>query len=314
MSTVAGIRGALLPLPTVFDGSGEVDEPVMRDLTQFYLAQRSHGFFLCGSFGQGPAMRTEQRKRVAALVAEEIRDRVPLVVHIGAADPYTGIELGLHARSIGATAVSMIAPYYYNDRSADEIVLHFGMVDEAVQLPVLIYNNPAYQGYEMRPKFMQRLARAIPRAFGASIATSETKGTMDEALPYMEALPQWAIFGSVCILMPGMQQGIRGAISPPITLAPELAVALVEAIDAGRTDEASWLQTLVTEVAQTLARLMASYGRAPCLEGLRDLGFAVKQYPRWPTVSMPDDERTFFLDLLRRVRGATSWMLQKQDR
>ena len=26
-----------------------------------------------------------------------------------------------------------------------------------------------------------------------------------------------------------------------------------------------------------------------------------------------DDERAFFLDLLRRVRGATSWMLQKQD-
>jgi dihydrodipicolinate synthase/N-acetylneuraminate lyase len=301
----------MLPLPTVFDGNGEVDEPVMRDLTQFYLERRINGFFLCGSFGQGPAMRIDQRKRVAALVAEEIRGRVPLVVQVGAADPYTGIELGLHARSIGATAISMVGPYYYNDRLPDEIVLHFQMVDEAVQLPLLVYDNPAYQGYEMTPKFMQRLARAIPRAFGASIASSETKGTIDEARPYMEALPEWAIFASACVLMPGMQRGIRGASSPPLTLAPELAVALVEAIDAGRTDEANWLQTMVSELAQTLARLMSRYGRAPCLEGLRDLGFPVKQYPRWPTVSIPEDERAFLLDLLRRVRAATSWMLQK---
>ena len=311
MGGTAELRGVLLPLPTVFDGSGEVDEPVMRELTQFYLAKNIPGLFLCGPFGQGPAMTIEQRKRVAQLVAEETRGRVPLVVQVGAVDPYTAIELGLHAREINAAAISMIGPYYYNDRHPEEIVLHFRMVDDAVQLPLLVYNHPGYQGYEMTPKFIQRLSRAIPRAFGAGIATSESTGTMNEALRYMEALPNWAIFGSARILMPGMLQGLRGAVSSPLTLAPELAVALVRAIDDGRTDKANWLQTLTTELEQAIARLMTEYGRAPFIEGLRDLGLPIKQYPRWPTLPLPENEREFLLDLLRRIRGATSWMLAK---
>jgi dihydrodipicolinate synthase/N-acetylneuraminate lyase len=109
--------------------------------------------------------------------------------------------------------------------------------------------------------------------------------------------------------MPGMLEGLRGSVSAALTLAPELAVALIAAIDEGRVDEANWLQTLVKELAQTLVRLMGSYGRAPCLDGLRALGFPVKQYPRWPTGSLPENEQTFFLDLLKRVRGATDWML-----
>lgn len=272
-----------------------------------------HGFFLCGSFGQGPAMRISQRKRVADLVVEEVGDRVPVVVHVGATEPYTGINLGLHARSIGATAISMVGPYYYSDRSAEEIILHYQMVDDAVELPMLVYNVPAYQGYDMSTKFMRKLARAVPRIFGASIASSETRGTLNQAWPYIEAVPEWAIFGSAFIIMPGMLQGLRGSISPAIALAPELGVALIAAIDEGRHDEATWLQTLATELSQTLARFMASYGRAPCLEGLRALGFPVKQYPRWPTGLMPERERAYFLDLLKRVRGATTWMLHPRS-
>jgi hypothetical protein len=35
MNKMDGLRGMLLPLPTVFDGEGQVDEAVMRDMSQF---------------------------------------------------------------------------------------------------------------------------------------------------------------------------------------------------------------------------------------------------------------------------------------
>src|SRR5690242_18140602 len=133
----------------------------MRDLTQFYLSMRVHGFFLCGSFGQGPAMRISQRKRVAAIVPQETTGQVPIVVQVGAAEPYTSITLGVHAREIGATAVANVGPHYYSDRSGRGIVTHVEMVDRAVQLPMLVYNIPAYQGYDMSPNFMRRLACVI---------------------------------------------------------------------------------------------------------------------------------------------------------
>jgi dihydrodipicolinate synthase/N-acetylneuraminate lyase len=298
MNSTDAIRGILLPLPTVFDGTGEVDEPLMREMTQFYLDKGVHGFFPCGSFGQGPAMAVEQRKRVAQLVLEEVRGRVPVVVHIGAVDPYTAIDLGVHARRLGADAVGMVGPYYYGDRTHDELVLHFQMVDQAVQLPLFIYNNPAYQGYAITPALMQRLVAAVPRIFGAKLAM----GTLDDALQYLRVIPGFAPFALSSVLMPGMLQGIRGTVSPPLSLVPELAVDLVSAIDGRRDEEATRLQALATEVEGALVRLWKKYGRGPFAEGLRALGFPVKQYPRWPTPPLPAEDREQLLDVLKRAR------------
>ena len=63
------IRGIVLPLPTVFLDDGRVDERLMRELTDFFLASGVHAFFILGSYGQGPAMNPEERKRVARVIS-----------------------------------------------------------------------------------------------------------------------------------------------------------------------------------------------------------------------------------------------------
>ena len=39
--------------------------------------------------------------------------------------------------------------------------MHFQMVDQAVQLPMLVYNNPGYQGYPSTVALMKRLVEAV---------------------------------------------------------------------------------------------------------------------------------------------------------
>lgn len=299
MHPTSAIRGMLLPLPTVFDEAAELDEAVQRDLVQFYVDKGVHALFILGSYGQGPAMRIDQRKRAAEIVIEEVHGRIPVVVHIGAVDPYTSIELGLHARSAGADAVGMVGPYYYNDRTPTELLMHFQMVDQAVQLPLFIYNNPGYQGYPIDPPFMQQLVAAVPRIFGAKLAM----GTIESALKYRELLPDFSLFALASGIYPGMKQGITGTVSPPLTLAPELGVDLVRAIDEGRDADAERLQGVVSEVNALLLRLWKQYGRTPYYLGLRAMGFAVKKYPRWPTAPLPDEEREPLMALLERARG-----------
>jgi dihydrodipicolinate synthase/N-acetylneuraminate lyase len=245
-------------------------------------------------------MRVEQRKRVAEIVAEEIRGRVPLVVHIGTVDPYTGIELGLHARQLGAAAVGIVGPYYYSDRNEDEVVLHFKQVDAAVQLPVFVYNNPAYQGYAITPPYMKRLVEEVPRIFGAKLAM----GTLEQAKEYIRLIPNFRPFSLANGLWPGLKEGLCGTVSPPLTLAPEIGVDLIRAVDEGRDAAAAALQESATEINDELLRLMKKYGRAPYAEGLRAIGFPVKEYPRWPTVQMPDEEKQRLGDMLKRLRAA----------
>ncbi len=139
-------------------------------------------FLFSGSYGQGPALPPEERKKVAEIVVQQVKHRVPVVVHIGAVDPYTAIDLGKHAKAIGAEAIGHVGPYYYADRSEYEIIEHFKMVDRAVGMPILVYNNPRYSGYNIHPDFMARLVSAVPRIFGAKLAM----GSVDEAMAYMK--------------------------------------------------------------------------------------------------------------------------------
>lgn len=48
-------RGIVLPSPTVFLADGSVDEKLMRELTDWFIACGVHAFFVLGSYGQGPA-------------------------------------------------------------------------------------------------------------------------------------------------------------------------------------------------------------------------------------------------------------------
>lgn len=273
------IRGIVLPAPTVFLEDGRVDDKLMQELTEFFVASGVHAFFILGSYGQGPALPPEERKRVAEVVVGQLKHRVPCIVHIGAVDPYTAIDLGKHARAIGAEAVGHVGPYYYSDRSEYEIIEHFRMVDRAVGLPILVYNNPHYSGYSIHPAMMARLVEAVPNIFGAKLAM----GSVDEAMAYLKAVSApFAPFALASNLMAAMSVGVKGTISPPLAVTPELGVELVRAIDAGKAEEALALQKKVIRIHDLFLRLAGPFGRTIYCEAMRLRGFPVKMYPRWP--------------------------------
>jgi len=292
------VRGVVLPSPTVFREDGSVDEPLMRELTDWFVACGVHAFFILGSYGQGAALQTAERKKVAEIIVEQVKHRVPVVVHIGTVDPYTAIELGKHAKAIGAEAIGHVGPYYYADRSEYEIIEHLKMVDRAIGMPMLIYNNPRYSGYNIHPHFMARLVDAVPNIFGAKLAM----GSVDEAMAYMKLVKApFAPYALASNLVSAMSVGVAGTISPPLAVTPEIGVELVRAIDAGDAPRALALQKDVIRIHDIFLRLAGPFGRTIYCEAMRLRGFDVQMYPRWPSKPLSreayDELRDLFTEL-----------------
>src|SRR5258705_11000487 len=105
------IRGIVLPSPTVFLEDGSVDEKLMRELTDWLVACVVHAFFVLGSYGQGPAMTPEERKKVAEIIVRQVKHRVPVIAHVGAVDPCTAIDRGKHSKVIGAERRRVVGSY-----------------------------------------------------------------------------------------------------------------------------------------------------------------------------------------------------------
>ncbi|QGS68203.1 hypothetical protein CV093_04985 [Oceanobacillus sp. 143] len=185
------MRGVVIPLPTVFLSDGEVDIVTMKQLIKFYLDANVDGFFVCGSFGMGPAMRTDQRKQVVELVAEQVDGRIPFVTHCGTVDTFTSIELAKHAEQAGSTAVCLVPPFYYNDHTDYEILEHYRQVADAIHIPMFIYDHEKYTGIHMRVERVLWLKKEIPTIRGIKLNVMDT----GRALGYLRHLPQdMAIF------------------------------------------------------------------------------------------------------------------------
>lgn len=255
--------------------------------------------------GQGPALSQEERKRLFRSVVGAVGGRAPTIAHIGTADPYTTIELGNVAVELGSTAVALVGPYYYSDRSTEDLRAHIKLVCSEVKAPALLYNNPKYQGYQISASMMAQFVGDSPRIFGCKLA----RGGIDEASAYREALgPEFKLFAMASSLFPGLLAGISGTISPPLTLCPQLGVACISAIERGDYNEALRLQLAIIELQSTLMspELRRTGGRGVYLAGWREQGFNVQMYPRWPTQDLPDASRAIIAAAITKAKAALS--------
>src|SRR5574341_2382216 len=184
--------------------------------------------------------------------------RVSCIVQIGAVEPYTSIELGLHAKQLGADAVGVVGPSYYSDRNEWELIEHYKTVDRAVNMPMLLYNNPEYSGYPIQPATMAKLRDAVPNIFAAKRAM----GNIDQAINYLRVLSrEFIIFIPITQMLPGMLIGVAGSIAAgsPVTV-PEIGVQLIEAIWEKDLERAQKIQVLLLGHNERMA-VIRSYGR-----------------------------------------------------
>jgi dihydrodipicolinate synthase/N-acetylneuraminate lyase len=91
------------------------------------------------------------------IILDQVKGRVPVIVHVGTADTKNTLELARHAQAVGAEAVGAITPYY-NSYDEETIFAHFQKLIHSVDIPVFLYDNPQCSGNSISTNLMVRLA------------------------------------------------------------------------------------------------------------------------------------------------------------
>jgi len=152
-------KGVIPPMVTPFTESGELDEKSLIQLVE-YLSGKVEGLFICGSYGCGPLMNLDERKRVAEIVKKYASKDMQIVVHAGTTNARDTIELALHARDIGCDAASAVGPYYYKYKDLDLIKYYEAILAETKDFPLYAYHNPGFQGYTTSLNVFKKLKEA----------------------------------------------------------------------------------------------------------------------------------------------------------
>jgi 4-hydroxy-tetrahydrodipicolinate synthase len=244
------LRGILSALSTPFTpGGAEIDEAGLRELVDGSITAGIHGLIPCGSTGEFFVLSRDERKRVAEIVMDEAKGRVPVVPHTGSCSTAEAIDLSRHAESIGADAVMVVQPYY-EAPNLDEIVGYYKDISDAANIPIMVYNNPAGTGVNPGADFMGRIAREVPNV--KYIKDSSGDLSQVSELLYKYGKEVTILNGWDTITFSGLALGMKGSVWGAANVMPKQAADLFNMVDAGEILEARTLWDKMWPVNQFL--------------------------------------------------------------
>lgn len=135
----------------------EIDYAKLAELTDHLIGQGVQGLIPLGSTGEYYALSADEREQVLRITLETAGGRVPIVAGTNAGSTRDVVAFSRQAERLGCCGVMLAAPYYSLPR-LEELFVHFKAVNDAVGVPIMVYNYPGRTGVDMPPAFIERLA------------------------------------------------------------------------------------------------------------------------------------------------------------
>lgn len=161
--------GSITALVTPFR-DGAVDEAALRSLIDWQINEGTNGFVPVGTTGESPTLSHDEHKRVVEICVAETAGRVPVIAGAGSNSTSEAIDFARHAEKAGADAVLVVTPYY-NKPTQEGLYQHFKAINDAIGIPIIIYNIPPRSVIDMSVETMARLYE-LPNIAGVKDATA----------------------------------------------------------------------------------------------------------------------------------------------
>ncbi|HBT51070.1 MAG TPA: dihydrodipicolinate synthase family protein [Petrotoga sp.] len=219
------IKGVIPAILSIFNKEEEIDEKRTRSYIDFLLGQGVNGLYLTGSTGEAFLMNLEERKKYVEIVAEQVKGKVPIIVHIGAIGTRNSIELAKHAYKMGADAISSVPPFYWKFQE-ENIIDYYKDIAASVPLPFIIYNIPLAGILTL--DIIKKLAN-IENIKGIKY----TATTHDQISTIKDQISKDFFVYSGCdeMAISGLINGADGIIGSFLNLMSELFIEIYEAIE-----------------------------------------------------------------------------------
>src|SRR3569833_2668912 len=217
MAAKTKFRGSYTALVTPFK-NGSLDEAAFRNLVNWQITEGTHGLVPVGTTGESPTVSHDEHKRVVEWCIDEAKGRVPVIAGAGSNSTKEAIELAQHAEQAGANAVLVVTPYY-NKPTQEGMYQHFKAINDAIGIPIIIYNIPPRSVIDMSVDTMARLwelknIAGVKDATASMVRVSQQRAAMGEDFNQLS--------GEDATILGYMAHGGHGCISVTSNVAPRL--------------------------------------------------------------------------------------------
>ncbi|MAB12821.1 4-hydroxy-tetrahydrodipicolinate synthase [Parvibaculum sp.] len=272
-------KGSFVALITPFR-DGKVDEAAFEKLVEWHIAEGTHGLVPCGTTGESPTLSHDEHRRVIELCVKVAAGRVPVMAGAGSNNTAEAVSLARFAMDVGADAVLVVTPYY-NKPGQEGLYRHFKAVNDAIDIPIFIYNIPGRSVIDMSVETMARLFE-LKNIYGVKDATANLARVSLQRQAMGEGFCQ--LSGEDATALGFNAHGGVGCISVTANVAPKLCAEFQEATLNGQYAKALEIQDRLMPLHTAL---FVESNPSPSKFALSELGLCSDEL-RLPLIEVSD--------------------------
>ncbi|CUO96838.1 dihydrodipicolinate synthase [Clostridium baratii] len=243
---------------TIFEGSGvaivtpftndSVDYDKLKELLEWHVQEGTDAIVICGTTGEATTMTLEEKKSVIKFTVDVINGRIPVIAGSGSNNTKASVEMSKYCESVGVSALLVITPYY-NKTNHKGLLKHFETINDAVNIPIILYNVPSRTNINITPSTLKELSKlknivAIKEASGNLSQIAEMKALCGDSIDIYS--------GNDDQIIPIMSLGGKGVISVLANVIPKEVHNMTRMYLDGKCMEASKIQIDTLELTNAL--------------------------------------------------------------
>lgn len=271
------IKGAFPVLITPMDEFQEINWNGVKQNVNYFIDQKVAGIIINGSTGEFVSLSKEERFKMVETVLKEVDGRIPVIVGTAAETTKETIEYTKHAEAHGADCALIINSYYCKPKE-EEIYFHFKEISNAVNIPIMLYNNPFTSGVDMSTELMLRIGKECENVTHIKESSGDIRKARDLVRQGEGAFQVFC--GSEDLVMESYLVGATGWVSVAGNIVPGLVTKMYEHFQNGELEKAWEINDAILPLCeflegsgkyvQIVKRSMELHGQAGDLLVIRD--------------------------------------------
>lgn len=264
-------EGIVIPVITPVDENGRFNEPVYRQLIDYWADSGIDGVFPFGTTGEFYAFSDEDYRHILEVTKDAVRGRMAIYAGANHITTAGAIRIAKIAEEIGVDALSVLTPMFIS-QTQEELKHYYRSIAEATSLPIIIYNNKPKTNVTVEPKTVAELAR-IPNIVGVKDSTGDMTNTEEYlrlTAPYRDHFN--VMMGRDTLIYAGLHYGCSGAVASCANVAPRVVADIYD-----KYMDGDWNGALEAQYRLAPLRIACAMGTFPEVikEGLTLQGIPV---------------------------------------
>ncbi|MFJ4441159.1 dihydrodipicolinate synthase family protein [Pseudomonas sp. NPDC089422] len=289
------IHGIIGYTITPFSAGGEqLDLPALGQSIERLIDGGVQAIAPLGSTGEGAYLSDSEWQQVAEYSLAQIDKRVPSIVSVSDLTTAGAVRRARFAQAQGADAV-MVLPAAYWKLSEAEILQHYRAIGGAIDIPIMLYNNPATSGTDMSVELILRIVREVANVTMVKESTGDI-----QRMHKLQLLSEGQVpFYNGCnpLALEAFVAGAKGWCTAAPNLIPALNQGLYQAVLTGDLAQA---RALFYRQLPLLDFILKGGLPATIKAGLAMTGLPVGE-PRKPVFGLDEPGRTTLAALLAKL-------------